>query len=180
MPTTITGTDGVSQVQAGAVEQEDFASDALAFEGRLLHVRDEKGPTTNGGSSSVGDNTRDLNTVLTNEISGATLSSNQITLPSGVYYISASVPAYQSDRHRAFLYNVTDSSDELIGSSALAREVENHHNHSFIKGRFFISSSKTFEIRQYFQKQNSDVGYGISTQDGRSTVYTEVEIWKVG
>jgi len=179
MPTVITGTDGINQVQAGAVEADDFAFNALAFEGRLLHVRDEKGSTTNGGSSSVGDNIRDLNTLLTNEISGANLSSNQITLPSGTYYISVSVPAYKSTRHRAFLYNVTDGSDELIGSSALARGVENHHNHSFIKGRFFISSSKTFEIRQHFQESES-VGYGIATQDGRSAVYTEVEIWKVG
>jgi hypothetical protein len=62
------------------------------FESQLLHVRDEK-TLADGGTSTSSYTKRDLNTVVTNEIAGASLSSNQITLPSGTYYINASAPA---------------------------------------------------------------------------------------
>ena len=57
------------------------------FESQLLHVRDEKASGTDGGTSANGIVDRDLNTVKVNEITGASLSSNQITLPSGTYYV---------------------------------------------------------------------------------------------
>lgn len=48
---------------------------------------------THGGTFTAGAwRTRDLNTVLTNTISGASLSNNQITLPAGKYYVEASAP----------------------------------------------------------------------------------------
>ena len=52
-----------------------------AFEKQLLHVRDEKANGTAGGTNIAGVNIRDLNTIKTNEITGASVSSNQITLP---------------------------------------------------------------------------------------------------
>src|SRR5210317_2031503 len=77
------------------------------FESQLLHVRDIKIYATDGGSAVVGTQTRDLNTVETNEISGASLSSNQITLPAGTYFIMATSPSYKTGNSKAVLHNVT-------------------------------------------------------------------------
>ena len=45
-----------------------------AFESALVHIQDQKSAGTNGGSASDNDTvTRDLNTVLTNEVTGASL-----------------------------------------------------------------------------------------------------------
>jgi hypothetical protein len=66
-----------------------FASAGGIFESALLHVRDEKSNGTAGGGSTSGSyETRTLNTVMTNEVSGASLTSNQIILPSGTYFIN--------------------------------------------------------------------------------------------
>ena len=58
------------------------------FENAFLHVRDEKAANTPGGTFTASAwQKRDLNTVKTNQISGASLASNQITLPAGTYHV---------------------------------------------------------------------------------------------
>jgi len=80
------GSDTV-KVNAGATALE-FAAVSDNFSTQLFHVRDEKSNGVAGGNFTNGAwQTRTLNTSMTNEISGASLSSNQITLPSGTYFI---------------------------------------------------------------------------------------------
>ena len=149
------------------------------FESALLHVRDEKSSGTAGGTYTEGSFlTRTLNTVMTNEISGASLSSNQITLPSGTYFIYARASAFRVDRHKTKLRNVTDSSDTIIGSNAYTAEA-NVGNDSWIIGRFTIASSKAFEIQNRCQSTRSDDGYGVNAGYSVVEVYTDVQIWKV-
>ena len=152
-------------------------SGAGKFESQLLHVRDEKSSGTDGGSSVAGTQTRDLNTVVTNEITGASLSSNEITLPSGTYYIQASALAVQVVRHQAYLYNNTDSSIEIRGTSEMASSIY-PANRSFINGRFTISAQKNFIIQHYTQNVIGTIGLGHDVSQG-TEVYTEVQIWKV-
>lgn len=65
----------------------------------ILHVREEQAAGTNGGSFNNGSwQQRVLNTVVTNEITGASLSSNQFVLPAGVYRIKARAPAQSVNR----------------------------------------------------------------------------------
>ena len=140
------------------------------FESQLLNVRDEKSSGTNGGTSINGINTRDLNTVKTNEITGASLSSNQITLPSGTFYISASTATYAGGDVQLYLYNVTDSSNQVIGNC--------NNFFPIINARFTISAQKVFEIRMKASGAQSNDGLG--RQVGVTTeVYTDVHIWKV-
>ena len=75
----------------------------------LLHVQDQKPTGTGGGTSVSGDNERPLNTVLTNEIAGASLDSNKITLPAGEYFISANAQIYSgSEEHTSELQSHSD------------------------------------------------------------------------
>jgi hypothetical protein len=158
-----------------------FVSSGGKFESALFHVRDEKSSgTASGAAGSTTTQTRVLNTVKTNEISGASLASNQITLPSGTYFISARVPVFMVNQHKSFLYNVTDSANAVIGSAEYTSSGYEGANDSKIFGRFTISAQKVFEIRHYTQVPRASNGLGVETNlSGVIEVYADVQIWKV-
>ena len=147
------------------------------FGTQLLHVRDEKASGTGGGTFTSGSfQTRTLNTSVTNEISGASLSSNQITLPSGTYFIFASAPAFRVNEHKAKLRNITDSSDTIIGSNEYAYTYADAGTRSFVIGRFTISAQKTFELQH---RCSQTLTFGQAVTYSVVEVYADVQIWKV-
>jgi hypothetical protein len=157
-----------------------FAEAGGIFESQLLHVRDEKSSGTAAGTATSGSfETRTLNTVMTNEISGASLASNQITLPAGTYYINAKAPCRNVDGHKIKLRNTTDSSDTLIGTNAQSQAAGYILTQSFISGRFTIASEKVFEIQHRVEATQATYGFGNAITFGVVEVYTDVQIWKV-
>ena len=156
-----------------------FVTGGGKFESALLHVRDEKASGTGGGAFTSGAfRTRTLNTVVTNEISGASLSSNQIILPSGTYFIQALCPAEYVDAHKAKLRNITDSTDTLIGRTARAASTSVNSTISSVIGRFTITAQKTFELQHRSENTYSD-GFGNASSFSLTEVYADVQIWKV-
>lgn len=155
---------------------------APAFEYALLHVRDEKATGTAGGTFTAGAlRTRDLNTVKTNEIVGASLASNQITLPAGTYFIDAEAPAYIVGEHKALLRNVTDGTNTIIGSNEFVGTGAQASSFCRVMGRFTIAAAKVFEIQHYAQNTGATTGFGRQTSlaGAFTEVYTDVKIWKV-
>ena len=156
-----------------------FANAGGIFESQLLHVRQELSNNTSGGQFSSGSWVkRTLDTTKTNEITGASLSSSQITLPAGTYFIfgMANVAA-DVGRHTAKLRNVTDSSDTIIGSSEYS-DSNGHSNKSFVTGRFTISGQKTFELQHRCSSTSNVDGFGVNADFGVVQVLAEVQIWK--
>lgn len=150
------------------------------FSSQLLHVQDQKTATDGGDFTSGAWRTRTLNTTVTNEISGASRSSNVIALPAGTYYIEARAPCYSTSSgnpHKAKLRNTSDSTDVLIGSSGGGQDAQTD---SIIKGRFTIAGAKNFEIQHQIGTTQSTNGFGISGGFSVTDVYTQVFIWKVG
>ncbi len=159
---------------ATAEVDEDLAS--------LLHVRDEKAANTDGGTFTADSvwRTRVINTVVTNEISGSSLSSNQITLPAGTYFIEASAPAFDVNRHKAKLRNVSDSTDVLIGTSEFARiSGGGSTTHSLVRGRFTIASEKIFELQHQGETTQATNGFGVANNFGVVEVFSEIDIRKL-
>ena len=182
---TLPSADGTSGqvLQTNGSGVLSFSSSGGKFESALLHVRDEKSSGTHGGSVSTINtfNTRTLNTVMTNEISGASLSSNQITLPSGTYFINAYCGGQEVDTHKAKLRNITDSSDTLIGSSMRVYTFGLFiQTQSQVIGRFTIGATKTFEL-QWTNSHNPSLAYAQGHASSMSVVevYADVQIWKV-
>jgi hypothetical protein len=174
---TATGTQDATTFLRG---DNTFASASGKFESQLLHVRDEKSSGTGGGTLTSGAwRTRTLNTSLTNEISGASLSSNQITLPSGTYFINAiaNVGA-NSQSHKAKLANITDTSDTVIGTSEF-NEPGSGSTKSFVIGRFTIGAEKVFELQHRSGNTTDANGFGVSSGFSVVEVYADVQIWKV-
>ena len=145
-----------------------------------MNVRDEKATGTAGGSKAIGWDTRVLNTEVRNTIVGASLSSNQVLLPTGSYYIDALAPHNRAGLYRLSWYNVTDAADELLGTPhGSVSTGSNYGAEPRVRGRFTIASAKTFELRHYSSHARADFGQGFEISDGETEVYADVHIWKV-
>lgn len=185
-----TGSGTWSKVTANALDTTTtdlIAASAGIFGSKLFHIRDEQVSGTSGDTIPAGSwGTRTLNTVKTNEIAGASLGTNQITLPAGTYWIQARAPAggiitNGTYVHKAKLYNVTDVTDTIVGSNAMfAATTYSTINtgsslDSIIEGRFTIAGAKVFELRH---RANSSAG-NSACSFGVVEVYSDVKIWKV-
>ena len=146
----------------------------------LLHIQDEKPQGTNGGTFTSGEwRTRDLNTIKTNEITGASLTSNQITLPAGKYWIEWSCPARDVVTHQTRLYNITDDIVIMLGTSEFMSGSTSVLTRSFGSGIFTLNAQKTLEIQHICSRSQSGNGFG-QAGDMATEVYSIVKIWKVG
>ena len=151
------------------------------FSAQLLHVRDQKTANTAGGDFTAGSYvTRTLNTSLTNEISGASLGSNQITLPAGTYYIEASAPGFDCGGHKTRLYNTDDTSTILVGTSETCVQGNETQTQSFVRGRFTLAAQKVLELQHQCGQTKATTGLGNPVNLGSEVeVYADVRIWKV-
>lgn len=144
-----------------------------------LYVRDEKTSGTDGGSVTGGtDHVRVLNTVVRNAIAGASLGSNRITLPAGVYFFRWRAPVYSTGNHQTFLYNQSDSTEVARGATMYARSSYDACNDSCGMATVTITAAKAFELRHRCASSQSTNGFGLAAGFG-TEVYSEVEVFKI-
>ena len=145
----------------------------------FFHAQDRKSNGTNGGASVAGYQTRTLNTVQTNEISGASLSSNTITLPAGEYWVECETPHYYSERSKTELQN---GSGDVLLSSASHYGPSGSSVVNFIRGRLVLNESTSFTIEHYTKLANA-LGLGIAGDNSSATtsneIYTDIRIWQL-
>ena len=186
----VTYFDGVDDIIIVTVNPVDnsvvFAGvlDGVLSTNSFLHIQDQKAPATAGGGFNSGSwITRTLNTELTNNISGASLSSDVITLPAGSYYIEAQSPANKVNRHATRILNSSDTDVLLSGTNTFATLNEELNTFAFVSGLFTISSTKTILLQHRCQTTKTSDGFGVQVNTSLSTpqeVYSEIKIWKVG
>lgn len=147
---------------------------------QILHVRDEKSSGTAGGTFTAGAwQTRVLNTVLTNTITGASLGSNQITLPAGAYRVVAFAIATTVDHHSLRVQNITDAATTIQGTMQRSWTNSADSNLAQLMGYFVLASSKTFELQHRCTSSRSTDGFGSAGGFGPE-IYADVFITKVG
>lgn len=186
----LTGFDGEEISASNTVpSRKKIIGRALALEvdedlAALLHIQDQKASGTNGGTATSGSwETRDLTDVLTNEIAGASLTSNQITAPAGTYFIRANVAGFDCTRHQAKLYDTTAAADILIGTSEYSEGPSagafNHVTRSFIVGRFTLSVESVLEIRHRVENTRTTTGHGVDAGFSVTNVFADVDIRRI-
>lgn len=144
----------------------------------LLHVRDEKAAGTAAGTFTAGAwQTRTLNTIATNEISGATLTSNEVSLPAGTYEVDATSPAYNVGRHKARLYNVTGTAVLVVGASDFAPG--GSYGQARVRGRFTLTSTSSVRLEHRCDATQASNGLGVESNYGIAEVYADLMIRKV-
>jgi hypothetical protein len=143
----------------------------------VVWLTDEKANQTDGGTFTSGSyQTRTLNTVR-NPKPWVSLVSNQFILQPGSYRIRAEAPAQAVNRHKAKLRNITDSTDDIIGTAEMNDTAANQRGFSKIVGQITITAAKTYEIQHRGQTTASTTGFGsASNWTGEVEVYTLVEI----
>jgi len=142
-------------------------------------ITDTKGSATQGGSFTSGAwRTRDLNTEDEDPDGIVSISSNQFTLQAGTYYIKAQACGINVNNHTAKIYNITDSSDTLIGNSNKTQPQGNNVSaYALIQGSFTIAAAKTFELQHRCSTTQTTHGFG-AYNGFSANVYATVEIYK--
>lgn len=183
----------VARIDGGAANAIDEGADVVMFFQRngdkgdngtvpYLRITDTKAGGTPGGVAVQGVQTRTLNTLQVNEITGASISGNNITLPAGTYEVDIRVPGAERS-HVASLYNVTDAVTALQGSSVLNAPGGSGvqvSSDSLIRGRLVLTAQKTLNVRHYFVTAGgTSSALGDTVSGAGLAVYTDVIIKKV-
>lgn len=140
---------------------------------------DEREYNIDGGTFVAGAwQTRVLNTVTENTIVGASLNSNQVTLPAGSYHYSATMPASNIDGHIGVLYNITLSErvGEKICNSNSYASVDTYVTPS---ASFTITEECVFELWHICKTTANFSGFGHRIDIvGQPSTFSTLEIIK--
>lgn len=152
-----------------------------------LHLQDQKASGTNGGTFTAGSwIRRTLNTVVTNTITGSSLSSDQITLTAGTYEIIAHLPAYSSNSHQSRFVSSTAGiaiygTTEYANARDTGGEKSESMSRSMINGRFTINSTiNDFQLEHRCSDTRTTDGFGLACNFGNIEVYSDIIIKKIG
>ncbi|ADJ23050.1 hypothetical protein Hden_1238 [Hyphomicrobium denitrificans ATCC 51888] len=125
--------------------------------------------------------TRPINTVLKNQISGASLSASQITLPIGTFRVSFLGTASNAGHHRTRLQNITDNQTLGFGHSADSHSQTGNNDSTLNPSSgicwFTLAAPKTLELQTYYASsisvtarmgdtEDQDIGSGNFHVDG--------------
>jgi hypothetical protein len=152
------------------------------FANFMFHARDEKSNGTDGGTFSNGAwRTRTINTVKTNTITGASLSSNEVTLPAGRYWVQASAPASDVNAHVLRLFDVTPGNTTIMfGQTARTPVSTGGQTHAFVSGEMTLSASTAVRLEHFCSSTQGTTGFGRATSLGSATeVFADIVIWKL-
>ena len=177
---TATGTKDSTTFLRG---DNTFATVQGAYESQLLHLADEKSQGTAGGSISTGSWTKtDLNTIKTNEITSASVSSSVISLPAGTYHALGFRIAYQTSKTRIRLRDTTNSADKILSLSVFNKDGSQISHPNPFGGRFTLSDTANLELQMYVSANNSGGTNALGDAfniSGFVERYCDLYIWKV-
>ncbi len=181
LATNVTGNAGV--LLGRALETTIGAGSVLAYidvqhNEDYIHVKDEKVSATNGGTFTAGAwQTRDLNVLVADTGSHATLAANQITLQSGTYRFLGIAPAQEVADHQCRLQNITDGTTIEDGKNAKSSTGDSTSSDSIVSGRFTITSAKVLELQH--QSTSTQAANGFGNAVGLTLeVYSIIEFWR--
>ncbi|MDN4144575.1 hypothetical protein QYE80_06245 [Pseudomonas tohonis] len=180
------GNNGSADLMQLVTDYANLASRVANLEAKIsargvLIVADEKMPGTNGGSAIAGVNNRTLNTVRYNTIPGASLASNQISLPPGKYRFRIETAHGNVDNFHAFLFNETDGVPvtTAIGGNGSAPGAGDYiQGLSVMASAIEITQRKTYSIKLWVMSAYANIGLGCAANSGNTECYTVAEFIK--
>jgi hypothetical protein len=150
----------------------------------ILHVQDRKNAGLDGGTATSGAwRVRDLNTMVSNTITGAGLSvagvSSSFTLPQGIYDIDAYSTYYSVNRVMSRIVSIGGDSIEVYGSSIYCNGAVT--DRSILRQRISLTQSTTFRLQYLVQSGQSGSGLGVDVGSGVANVnpfelYSDVKV----
>lgn len=145
----------------------------------MLIAQDQKAAGTDGGDCVFAAwRTRDLNTLTVNTITGAALSSNQITLPAGTYSIEWSAPATSVNNHQSIFVSTPTAVYVSTGTIEYSNNSALMTTRSIGTAVFTLAGAQNFELQHRCETTNTVDGFGIA-QGFTTEIYSIVKIWKI-
>jgi hypothetical protein len=160
----------------------------------MMHVQDQKAYNVDGGifANDTWTN-RTLNTVIYNDIQGASLAGNDVLLPAGIYYVEGKSRFYVSAATAASSYLLgisINGSAPSVGSQGLAEYAGNTAGYPELTPSvgcmITLSQSGTINLRYYSGTGSSQsYGSGVSNSTGGvadtslPSIYSDLKIWKL-
>jgi len=144
---------------------------------RLIIAYRAAAGTDGGDATSGARRALPLNNVIVDTIAGASLSSNQITLPAGTYRVRAVSTFYRTNHTRIYLEDV-DSPTTLVESLSMFVRDQDFVNLAIpLDGRFTLAAEKTIELQ--YETQKTVTGNGLGTETSSNlTVAPDYEIYR--
>jgi hypothetical protein len=175
---SLAGKDKISWITA--IKLSTLGSGSTIVQSQdYICIQDQKAQGTHGGTFTSGAwQTRDLNTEQSDSGGHASVANNQITLEAGTYICRIQCPAYNVNQHQAKIYNITRSTDLLVGSNTRCDNADGTETYSIVVGKFVLEESTVIEIQHYSTSTRNNDGFGrycnITTE-----IYSIAEFWKV-
>lgn len=137
----------------------------------ILHqpviVRDDKAQNTSGGTFTSGAwQKRTLNTLIDNAGYGASLLSDEFTLPAGKWLIKWSATAFAVSRHQSRLYEVTGNTVVEYGTSESSNNTSGSSNASVGQAVQTNSAATKYRIEHKCQTTVATEGFGRADNFG--------------
>lgn len=157
----------------GVLQNPFAAADEVA-----IFAHQEASGVDGGAATSGAFETRTIDTTILNEISGASLAANVVTLPAGTYEVEWENILYSTNGTANRLRNTSDS----LSFPGLTVEANSSSGHGIAApgtAKFTIAGAKDFELQSYPAASHAD-GYGRSAAGGAGTnTYLLIKITKV-
>ena len=141
----------------------------------ILHVQHQEPRGSNGGSANNGVyNLRPLTTVLKNTISGASLDTgdSEITLPAGIYDVTAMSTVYGITGHFLRLYDVDNATQLLRSVNRDERSSTPTAGYAHLRGEIVLASETTLRFDHYTVGAQATTGLGQAVD-----VVDQVEVY---
>lgn len=152
----------------------------------LMHILDSR--TSGTGPDTLADgvfNTRALNTLKVNEIAGASLSSNTVTLPAGTYWVEGVFPLSLIN------CNVAGTQTAKVNIAVNGTDVIYGVNHGFqvygqsphqtnhlVKGRLVLTEASAITVRHWVNVTGGIIQGGRTPVVKGEEIYGELLIWQ--
>lgn len=170
-----------------AKPQDFFGSSTKSVLTRpFFHVQDQKAYNVDGGGSVADTWTkRVLNTVLYNDIQGASLGTNEVNLPAGTYYVEALGPMRDNIGSSFIIALFKDGVKVLQSISGFGRTDAAGITNLCASGVVTLSTPGVVDIRYYAGVVMPTSGLGVSNNSGSVTdptipsIYSELKIWQL-
>lgn len=164
-----------------------LAASANPFGALLLHVREQQtqGTASQSSNTTLSWVTNIVNAVMTNEIAGASLASNQITLPAGTYFLDADIVGNISSAvsvrnvFKPRLFNFTATTVLLDGlplglNDTATTATSIVQSMATLRGRFTLAAPSVLLIQHNKSVNNTPLASNQGVE-----IYLDAAFWKV-
>jgi len=156
-----------------------YVDSSVLYDAYLMYSEVQASNTAGGGATAGSWQTRTLNTEDADTDNIGSLSSNQITLPAGTYVCKASAPAYKLDEHKIRIYDTTNTTTLLLGTSEYISGAIAIAGRAFVSGEFTLGGEVAIEVQHYCNRTQAANGFGYPCNIASvNEVYTTIEIWR--